>query len=442
MVSIMSLPTTLPSTLPSDLPLRRDPTFRRLWASDAVSTLGTHVTYVALPLTGLLALHASATQVTLLTAATTAPYLLLGLPAGPLVEARERRGVLVAADVLRALTLLTVPAAWLLGVLTFGHLLVAAFLVGCATVFFDVAFFSTVPQVLPARRLGEGNARFEGTRAVGQTAGPGIGGVVVQVVGAPFALLVDAVSYLVSAAFLRRIPRQPAAPVAAGERLPLWRLVGEGARFVVREPVVRTLTAYSGLNNLFTLGFVPLVIVYAVSDLHLSAGVAGALIALSNLGYLAGSMLASRVSRRLGVGGAIVVGAALHAAKLLVPLAPTSYGAVGLVVGLTVAQVGNGLYNVEAVSLRQACTPAPMLARMTATSRFFIWGTMPVGATLAGLVAGAIGVRGALAVTAAGVSAMVVVLLASPVRRVRVRPGAAVDERAVRPEDEVVAAVA
>ncbi|SCG74523.1 Predicted arabinose efflux permease, MFS family [Micromonospora inositola] len=391
--------------------LWRHATFRRLWLSDGVSTLGTHVTTVALPLAALTALGAGPTGVAALTAATTLPYLLLGIPAGAIVDRLPRRAVLVGADLTRALLLASVPLAWAAGLLTLAHLMAVALLAGCATVLFDVAYFAAVPEVAPPGRLADANARLEATRAVGQTAGPGLAGLLVGALGAPVALLLDVASFVASALFLAGTPR------LAPRRVPgaggVWRDATGGVRFVLRDPVVRALTLCSGLTNLWHAGFLAMLLVYAVRELRLPAATVGLLIAGANVGYLLGAAVASRARARLGVGRAIAAAAVLQAGAALVLLPhPLWIGA-----GLAVSAFASGLYNVNAVSLRQAVTPGEMLSRMTATSRFFIWGTMPLGAALGGALTGLLGAPTYLASAAVGMAAAALLVRCSPVWR-------------------------
>ena len=390
--------------------LWRHATFRRLWLSDAVSTLGTHVTAVALPLAALTALDVGATGVATLTAATTLPYLLLGIPAGAIVDRLPRRAVLVVADLARAALLASVPLAWAVGLLSLAQLVLVALLAGCATVLFDVAYFAAVPEVVPAGRLADANARLEATRAVGQTAGPGIAGVLVGTLGAPVALLVDVVSFVASALFLAGTPRLGKRTGGAGG---MWRDAAGGVRFVLRDPVVRALTLCSGLTNLWHAGFLAMLLVYAVRELRLPAVTVGVLIAGANVGYLLGAAVAGRARSRLGVGRAVTGAAVLQAGAALVLLRHPAW----IAAGLAVSAFASGLYNVNAVSLRQAATPSGMLSRMTATSRFFIWGTMPLGAVLGGALTGLLGAAAYLGLASVGMAAAALVTRWSPVWR-------------------------
>jgi len=395
--------------------------FGRIWGSIAVSLLGTQVSLLALPLTALAALDASPSQVALLAAAGTAPFLVFGLPAGAWVDLWSRRALMVGTDVLRGTLLASVPVAWLLGVLSLAQLYVVAFGVGSLSVLFDVAALTVLPALVPRRQIAAANGRLEAARAVAQTSGPGLGGVLVQVLTAPLAVAVDAVSYLVSACLLRGLPAVPPPPRPA-EREPLFRQVTAGLAFCLRHRYIRPLALGAAWMNLWVEAFLAILVTYAVRDLGLSAATAGVVLAGSNVGYLLGSMLVPRLNRAWGVGRSIALGAALQVGFVVATLARTGLPVLWLTLGLAISAAGTGIWNVDAVSLRQATTPEPMLARMNASNRFLIWGTMPLGAALGAWLAGRVGLADTalIAAVAAPLSALPVVF--SAVRRVRAMP--------------------
>jgi len=395
--------------------------FGRLWGSVGVSLLGTQVSMLALPMTALGVLHASAGQVALLAAAGTAPFLLLGLPAGAWVDRFPRRALMVRTDLLRGVLLASVPAAYLFGVLTLVQLYAVAFGVGALSVFFDVASLSVLPALVPHERIAEANGKLEAARATGQTSGPAIGGVLVQVLTAPVAVVVDAVSYLASALLLRGLPEVPAPP-APERREPLRRLVGEGLRFCLSHRYIRPLAAGAAWLNFCFQGLLAIFVTHAVRDLHLSAGTVGLVLAGSNVGYLLGSLLVPRLNARIGVGRAIGLGAAMHLALLLVAFAPGTWTVAWLTLGFTIPAMGLAFWNVNAVSLRQVSTPSAFLARMNASNRFLIWGTMPLGAGAAGVLAGALGLHAAVAILCVGAPFSAVPVFLSAVRSVRTMP--------------------
>ncbi|MGV9254099.1 MFS transporter [Streptomyces sp. NPDC003697] len=402
-------------------PVWSDSGFRALWAASGVSLIGTQVSVLALPLTALIALHASAFEVALLTAAGTAPFLLLGLPAGAWADRWPRRTLMVACDLGRAVLLASLPAAQLAGALTLAQLYLVALGVGVLSVFFDIASLSVLPSLVGGDRIAPANARLETVRAASQTSGPAIGGTLVQLLTAPFALALDALSYLASALLLRGLPPLPA-PAAPERPAGTLTRIGEGLRFCLNHPYIRPLAIGAAWLNFWTEALLAVFLTYAVRELHLSAARVGTVLALAGLGYLAGSLLAPRLNARMGVGPAIVLGAALNGGFLLAACAPRTGTTAWLVIGFTVTATGVSVWNVNAVSLRQATTPDGFLARMNAANRFLIWGTMPLGAAAGGLLADRLGLHDTVVVCALAAPACALPVLLSPVRKVRTMP--------------------
>jgi MFS family permease len=412
--------------------LLRDGRFRRLWAATGVSLLGSQVTLLALPLTAVVALHAPASQVAALAAAGTAPFLLLGLPAGVWMERWSLRRLMVVTDLVRALLLASVPAAHALGGLTMAQLYLVAFGVGACGVFFDVAALSVLPALVPPSRIAGANSMVEVARASAQTSGPALGGLLVHLLTAPVAVVVDSVSYLASAALLRRLPELRLEGLSPF-RGPLWREVAAGVGFCLRHPYIRVLAGGAAWINFWVEALLAVFLTYAVRDLHLSAAVIGVVLALSNLGYLAGSALVPLLNRAIGVGATIVVGAGLNVGLLVAALAPRTDAEPWLVVGFTVFAAASALWNVNAVSLRQATTEPAMMARMNASNRFLIWGTMPLGAAAGGALAALLGPGGAVLVAGAAAPLVAVPLLGSRLMRVTAMPQRGHEEPTLTP---------
>jgi hypothetical protein len=328
---------------------------------------------------------------------------------------------MVYADVARAALLLSVPLAFATDALTLAHLYVVAVGVGALSVPFDVATLSVLPALVRPDGIAAANVRLEATRAVAQTGGPALGGALVQAITAPVALLVDAVSYLVSALFLRGLPELPAA-APAGAREPLLAQVRAGIRFCLTHRYIRPLALAAGWMNFWTEALLAVFITYAVRELGLSAAAIGIVLGVANLGYLAGSMLVPWLNRRIGVGLTIALGVLLHGAYLLAALAPHDRPLPWLTAGFMVAAAGQGIWNVDAVSLRQTTTPGPMLARMNATHRFLLWGTRPLGAAAGGLLAATLNPHTTVVVAAGAIPFATAAVLLSAVRHLRVMP--------------------
>jgi predicted MFS family arabinose efflux permease len=386
----------------TDRSLARHRDFRQLWAAETVSQVGTQVTLLALPVVAVTLLDATPLQMGFLTALETAAFLLIGLPAGAWVDRWRRRRVLVTADLVRAVVLATVPAAYLLDVLTLGQLFTVAAVTGTATVFFDVAYQSYLPTLVDRDQLVDGNGKLEASRAVAQVAGPGLTGVLLRVLGAPLLVLIDAVSFLLSAVFIGRIRTSDVVPDRATRR-PLRTEIAEGLGFVVRHPLLRRIVACTGISNLFGSMNSALLVLYVLRTLGLSETTLGLVFSVGAVGGLLGAATAAWSARRVGEGRSIPLSAVISAAAgASMPLAAVGAPAVLLVTGWFVLSWAVVVYNVVQVSFRQRLCPPGLLGRMNASVRFIIFGTMPVGGLLGGVLGEWLGVLPALWIATAG----------------------------------------
>ena len=396
--------------------------FRRLWIGETVSQFGSMISQLALPLVAILTLHASTFEVGLLTAFETAAFLLVGLPAGAWVDRMRFRSVLIVNDLVRAAAMGSIPLAWALGVLTIGQLFVVALVGGVSTVFFDVAYQSYLPELIDRAELVDGNAKLQASESVAQVSGPPIGGLLIQAFTAPYAVLVDALSFLWSASWVGAIRARPAERERAPERH-LGREIGEGMRFVVGNRMLRSIAMCTGSSNLFSsIGFAVIYVLLA-RDLHLSAGVIGAITATSAVGGLIGAFVAPRAARRFGQGPTIwlsIVAAAPFA--FVAPFVQRNWSLALLALAQMLWWAAAVVYNITQVSFRQGLCPPALLGRMNATMRFLVWGTMPIGGLIGGVLGSAFGVRTALLVAAIGGSLAFVPVFFSPLRTMRELP--------------------
>lgn len=402
--------------------------FRLLLAGAAAGQVGAQVTLVALPLVAVLELRAPAFQVGLLTAAETAAFLLIGLPAGAWVDRMRKRTLMIRADVVRAAAMASVPLAALGGVLTMGQLYLVALVTGVATVFFDVAHQSYLPQLLPREQLVAGNGALETVRSSAQVAGPGLGGGLVQLVGAHLAIVADAIGYAVSALFLLAI-RQPESKPEPVPGASLRKEVGEGLRFVLGHPLLRVIAGATGLGNFFSAMLMATQTVFLVRVLDLQPGVVGLMLSASAVGGLAGAVLAGRLARRFGQARVIWLSSLVSGPfALLWPLSGKGAWAALFAIASGVVFFGAVVYNVAQVSFRQTLCPPRLLGRMNATLRFLMWGTLPLGALAGGAVADGLGARAALWVCAVGFLVVPLPLLLSSLRTMRDLPVAPADD--------------
>jgi MFS family permease len=396
--------------------------FRRLWIGETVSQFGTQVSQIAIPLVAILVVHATTFEVGLLTAVEMLGFLLVGLPAGAWVDRMRFRSVLIVNDLIRAAALASIPFAQLLGVLSIGQLYAVALVTGVSTVFFDVAYQSYLPELIDRTALVEGNAKLQASESVSQIAGPGLGGALIQAITAPYAVLVDAVSFLWSAGWVAAIRARTPKPVRKPDRH-LGREIKEGLSFVIGNPMLRAIAMCTGSSNLFSSLAFAVFYVLLARNLGVSPGLIGLIMSASAIGGLVGSLIATRVARRLGQGPAIWISAAFGApCGFVAPFVQKDWTLALLAAAQIVWWGAAVVYNITQVSFRQGLCPPQLLGRMNATMRFLVWGTMPLGGLLGGALGEWIGVRQTLLVAAIGGALPWIPVFLSPLRRMRELP--------------------
>ncbi len=387
--------------------------------ADATSKVGTYVSLVAVPVLAQTVLHAGAAQIGLLTALNTLPFLLIGLHVGAWLDRKHKHGILIVADLGRAALVASIPVAWLFGVLTLAQLYAVTLLSGAMTVFFDIGHLSYLPHVVGRSRLTSANANLSGLDEVASVSGQGLGGFVVQLAGPAMAILIDAASFVCSAIFISRIKVSEPAPERTN-RHSLWREAAIGLRYVLTDPVLRSIAIKGAIANFAGQMFLVSFLVLIITDLGLSAGTLGLVLAAGGVGSFCGALIAPMIGRRLGCGRGIwIIGMCTSPFALLIGL--MNRGALLWIAagGWVVAAVVFGLENVLGVSIRQTITPDGMLGRMNAGFRFLFMGALSVGAVVAGVIGSRIGVHVAIW-TAAGIFAVSwLVIFFSPLRRVR-----------------------
>lgn len=378
--------------------LRHNRNFRNLLASDAVSHAGTQITLLALPVIAVVTLEASPLETGYLRAAQTAAFLLVGLPAGVWVDRLRRRPIMIASDLVRAALLLSLPAAWLVGVLTLPQLYLVAFGMSVATVFFDVAHRSYLPTIVTKDQLVGGNSALETAAGVSRVAGPGVGGMAVQWLGGPLAVLADAASFLVSALFLGRIKAREAGDVQPpSDRPGLWGEIREGLGFVMRDRYLRAIALSAAISNGCGSAVAALEVVFMIDTVGVSVGLFGVLLTAGAVGGVLGAMLSAPLTRWVGQARIVFLASAvLKPFDLLIPLTTLGAGLTFFAVPLLAGGVCGVLFNVAQASFRMAITPDRLLGRMTATMRFIAWGVLPLGAAAGGLLGEVYGTRTAL----------------------------------------------
>ena len=408
--------------------LSRD--FRKLWTSLTITSFGAQITNLALPLTAALLLHATPMQMGILVALETLPFALCSLHAGVLLDRVRKLPVAIATDVGRALALIAIPVAAWFDALSVELLFGVGFFCGVQNVVGGAAYQVLLAQMAGRKRLVEANAKI----ALGETSaaliGPGMAGGLIHVLTAPFAIALDAASFLVSALMLRSLEAKSDVrrdAVAAS----VWREIGEGLKLVWQNPTLWGLAWLAGLWQFLHHMQIAVLILFATRELSLSAGAIGIAYAFGGLGCVLASAFAQRLSRRLGIGPVIVHALIITAAgwQAFALLGGSGWVAtLALGLAMLVFDFGAILYGINYLALRQAITPDRLLGRMTATMRFLTVASAPLGSLVGGALATGIGLRGTLLTVAVlGLALSGAAVLWSPVRRHRELPAPAAE---------------
>lgn len=393
----------------------------RIVLAEGITRFGDAITTVALPLTAVLVLDASPAGLALLGVAQAAPILLLSIPAGVWVDRRARRWpLLIAADVGRAVLLCLVPLALALDVLSLPLLAAIALAMSVCGTFFDLAFAGWVPRLLAGDELHRANARIELARSASAIGGPASGGALVALLSAPVALLGDALSFVGSGLLVYSIRRAEPERLAAPPRGPTRRELSAGLRFIAGQPLLRAITATAGINNFTRSVAMAVAILYLVDNARLSAVEIGIAFALGNAGFAVGALVARPLTRRIGMGSTMQLGVGLFGPSMLVfALAPVQWAGPAFALMLFANSFGIAIHNVNQVTVRQLLTPDHLRARVAAVFRLVIFGALPVGTAVGGLIAQGFGLRAAFLVSAVGLAVGSVPYLLVRVRRLR-----------------------
>ena len=405
----------------------RRPAFRNFWLGQSISVFGDQITLLAIPVVAALVLGATPAEMGLLTAAGLLPHLLLSLPAGVWLDrVQNRRRLMIAADIGRAVLLLSIPIAHVAGVLSLAQLFVVTFGVGCLAVMFDIAWNTLFVAVTPRSEFVIANSLLNGSRSLAYVAGPAIGGVMMQVFGAPLAIVIDAVSYLASGAFLTQVDAaEPAIEEAPGS---LRHQLGVGISFVFRDPIVRASLISVAWVNLFNLAYSALFVLYVTTYLGVDPAGLGLVLGAAGIGGLLGALVAARIGRRIGIGRAYALGLFVFPAPLVaIPLVAGSIELVLLTLFAAefVSGFGVMVLDVNAGVIVKARTPDIIRSRSTGAWRFVNYGIRPIGALMGGLLGSAFGVRETLLFVTVAACAGVLWLIRTPVLRLKDLPDTA-----------------
>lgn len=403
--------------------------FRRLWFSDTVSQFGNTFTQFALPVIAVLTFHATPFQMGILGAVAFASYPLLGLFVGVWADRYRRRRIMIACNLGRMATLASIPVAFLLGVFSFVQIFIVALAQGILSVFFDAAYQAYLPNLVERKDLIEGNQKLQLSASGAQVSGPGIAGLVYNAIGGAFTIAFDALGYLASSLSLIAIRK--------GEEVKERNLsdppsdffgeMREGISVVVDNPILRRIAGSTATSNLGTNMLGSVFVIFAFDYLHLSTIAFGLIGTIGAVGFVIGALATGRITAKLGVGGSLAVSIASGFLAIANPLAQYGYpffvlSGVAFLTGMMLP-----MYNINQVSLRQAITPNRLQGRMNATMRTIVWGTIPIGAIIGGVLGGMIGVVNTLYVGAIVAGLATLWIISGPVIKIRNQPEPVLD---------------
>ena len=402
--------------------LWRHPDFLRLWAAQAGSAFGSRISRTVLPIIAILTIGATPTQIAVLSALSFAPGVIVGLFAGGFIDRSRKRRLLIGADLARALLIFTIPAAAWSGLLSMAQLYVVAALVGAASALVRIADHAYLPPLVGSERLVEGNAKLEATEAVAEAAGPGVAGLLVQALTAPIAVIVDALTYLWSAALLSGI--RATEPVAQEHepRPNVFEDIVAGVRVCTTHDLVRPVLLADAIMYLFGGFFMALYMLLTLRTLNLSPAVVGLIVSAGGIGSFLGAWLAQPLARGLGTGAAMVLSLGLSQGANLSTALALELPQLAVPLLLLQQLVGDAFlsaYAVHAISLRQRVLPQEVLGRAAATFHATLGLMLPAGALLAGPMVDAMGLSKVVWLAAIGGLIAALVLLTSRVRSLK-----------------------
>jgi MFS family permease len=397
--------------------------FMLLWIGQSVSRFGDQFTGLAIPVLAVFSLNATPGEMGLLGAASTFPFLLFGLLVGVWVDRRKRRSVLIAGDFGRGVLVGTIAALGLAGLLRMTYLYAFTFVIGVLTVFFDIAYQAYLPDLVDRPQLVDANSKLETTSSLAQVTGPAVAGTVITLLTAPAAMIFDAFSFFFSTSTLVGIRRPEVAP-DPGQRRSVLSEVRQGLSVVFEDRRLRSIAACTATANFFSSAvFTALIVLYLKDALGYDPFAIGLLWGVGGIGGIAGAVLAVHVTNRLGVGPTIILGALLSGIAVL-PLpfvtGPLAFPVIAMCIFATL--FGSLIYNINQVSFRQAIVPMRLQGRLNATMRTIVWGTLPLGALVGGVLGSLFGLRNAIVIGVIGGAFAFLWVLFSPVREVKVIP--------------------
>jgi MFS family permease len=399
--------------------LFRNVEFLKLWSAETFSVFGVQFSGLAIPWIAAITLGVTSIEMGVLVALGTVPFLAFGLFVGVWVDRNRRRPIMIISDIARALSLASIPVSVLLIGPNLIVLYLATFSVGTFTVFDDVSSYAFVPSLVETEDLIEANSTMETSRASAQVAGPSLAGILIQLLTAPFAILLDVIGYVGSAISLSRIKKEESLGKRKQENSVI-KDIKEGLAVVFNDRNLWSIAGSTGTSNFFSSAIGALFILFVTKELGIkSSFILGIIFTLGAIGALFGALLASKIANRLGVGRTIVLSMFVGGASWIALYFANSWFEFSLLIlSMFVGSAGSVIYNVNQVSFRQAIVPVELQGRLNATMRFLVWGTIPVGGIVGGILGEIVGLRTGIGICAVGATLAFLWVLLSPVRKI------------------------
>lgn len=400
--------------------LWRQANFLRLWSSETISSFGAQFSELAIPFTAVLVLQGNPVELGILNAAITASFLVFSLVAGVWVDRHKRRSVLILSNIGRALLLATIPVAAAAHLMTIPLLIVVAFLVGTFRVFFDIAYQSFLPALVEREQLVDANSRLEASRAVSSVAGPSIAGVVIQIITAPFAVAVDALSFIFSTSFITRIDHEETIERDV-ERPSMFSEIREGLQVVLHDARLRAAAGASAFANFFEFAIQAIFVLYAVNLLGIGPELLGIILGTGALGAIVGALIAGKLASKIGIGPTILAALTLGVTTWgpLIYFANRQTAVPFLIAAWFFGEISFVAWSINQSSFRQAICPDRLQGRVNATLRFLAAGMVPIGSIVGGLLGETFGLRPAIGIATIGLLIAPLWVLLSPIRKIR-----------------------
>jgi MFS family permease len=402
--------------------LLRNRDFRRYWSAAILNGFGSYISALALPLCAALLLKATPSQMGMLGAAAAIPFALLALPAGVFLDRNRKLPILLASKAVQAVTLASIPVAYWLGMLSIHWMYAVSFICGGCNVVGGGAEQIFLTNLIGRDRLTDAQSKFGATDSASRLLAPGLAGMLIQWLTAPYAVMVNALGFIASILLLRNVDANDPKPPPSSKH-PL-RDIHDGFRFIWGQPLLRTLAWASGAWHMLFYGFAALHVLFATRELGMSAGMLGVAQMIGGIGVLVSSMMLKPLTRRYGAGGTMLIGISLCAfAYAVTPTIPAKLFGMPMASAIACAAMsffldcGVMLFLMPYTTMRQRVTPDEYLGRMVSTMRFLTVAVAPVGALAAGYIGEHFSIRTGLACVAAGGIALTIILALSATMR-------------------------